>query len=179
MVPDMDTKPTGATLTKAQAIELNKVLAGQRPQVRYLKNFDTDRIYRKGKIDDITIDKPRITEDARPEVVKNSRTGKMDKKRIDVITYMENNKLYVLVGSGGVSLFDGVSPNLILGPKDRWYCCFVSKTTPIPEGLLLVKNIKSDPATGHFHYAFEPAYDMPLAEFRKKLKELDKYMKVV
>jgi hypothetical protein len=66
-----------------------------------------------------------------------------------------------------------------LGPNDRWYCCFVSRTTPIPEGLLLAKDIKQDSGTGLFHYAFHPAYDMTLAEFRKKLKELDKYLRVV
>ncbi len=47
MEPEIDTKPTGATLTKAQAIELNNALAGRRPQVRYLTHFDTHRIYRQ------------------------------------------------------------------------------------------------------------------------------------
>ncbi len=179
MEPEIDTKPTGATLTKAQAIELNNALAGRRPQVRYLTHFDTDRIYRRGIGDDSTIAKPRITEDDRPEFNKSSRTGKMEQKQIDVITYAENGTLYVLGKSGGISVFDGRSPNLPGSKKRPWYCCFVEKGAPIPKDLLLAKNVNLDPKTGLFHYAFQPAKDMTLAEFKKKLKELDKYIKVI
>jgi len=179
MEPNIDTKPTGATLTKAQAIELNKALAGRRPQVRYLTHFDTDRIWRLGKGEDSTIDKPRITEDDRPEFNKSSGTGKMERKQIDVITYAENDTLHVLGKSGGISVFDGRNPYLKESKNRRWYCLFVSKTTKVPDGLLLAKNVKQDADTGLFHYAFQPAYDMTLAEFKKYLQQLDKYIRVI
>jgi len=179
MEPDIDTKPTGATLTKAQAIELNKALSGRRAQVRYLTHFDTDRIWRRGKGEDSTIDKPRIAEDDRPAFSKDSRTGEMKPKQIDVITYAENDTLHVLGKSGGISVFDGRNPNLPGSKKRPWYCLFVSKTTKVPDGLLLAKNVKLDAETGFFHYAFQPAYDMTLAEFKKNLQQLDKYIKVI
>ena len=81
MEPEIDTKPTGATLSKAQAIELSKALAGRRPEIRYLKHFDTDRIYRLGNVEDSTINKPRITEDDRPALVKGYGIDQLKPKK--------------------------------------------------------------------------------------------------
>ena len=104
----------------------------------------------------------------------NKRTGQAISKRNEIITYAENNELFVLEKSGGVSLFDAMSPKLKLGNKDCWY--YVPQNAKIPKEIIIAKDVESD-ANGHFHYSFQPAYNMKLKTFREKLAEIGDQMR--
>src|SRR5690606_19666948 len=112
----------------------------------------------------------------RPLQRKNPITGKLVDKTNEVITYAERGELFVLGKSGGVSLFDAMSPKLTLNKGDCWY--LIPKDTPIPLGIVIAKDLEPD-RNGHFHYALQPEYDMPIQTFKSKLQEIVGYMRVV
>ena len=82
----------------------------------------------------------------------------------------------MLAKSGGVSLFDGISPKLKMNKNDRWY--IIPRNTPVPEGVVIAKDVQVD-RYGQYHYALQPLYDMPLKEFQKRLDSIKKYMRPV
>ena len=169
-------QPLNITLTKSQAMQLNKELSLIRKKVRYLDKFDCEMVYRLGTNDDSNISKVRIKEDSRPQQRVDRITGNVIDKTNDIITYSENGSLFVLEKSGGVSLFDGISPKLKMNKTDRWY--LIPKNTPAIEGILIAKDLQVD-RYGMYHYALQPAYNMPLKTFQDKLSELKKYIRPV
>lgn len=144
--------------------------------VKYLKKLDTEMVYRLGKEDDNRMSRIRHFEDDRPMAKVNRRTNTVIPKRNEIITYKENNKLYVLGKSGGVSLFDAISPKLTLGRKDCWY--LLPKSVNIPKEIVIAKNIDVD-TNGHFHYSFQPANDMLMLDFERSLAEIGAEMRIV
>lgn len=164
------------TLSKSQAMDLLRQQNRIAKSVIYLKKLDKRMIYRMGKEDDTRITRIRHNEDERPQTTVNKRTGQIISKRNEIITYSENNELYVLEKSGGVSLFDAMSPKLQLGKKDCWY--YVPENAKTPDGIVIAKDVEPD-AHGHFHYAFQPEYNMKLDEFKAKLAEIGKQMRRV
>lgn len=164
------------TLSKSEAIDLLRQKNRIAKSVIYLKQLDRRMIYRMGKDDDNRIKRIRHNEDDRPQTSINKHTGREVAKRNEIITYAENNELYVLEKSGGVSLFDAMSPKLKMGNRDCWY--YVPQNAKIPEGIVIAKDVEPD-ANGHFHYSFQPAYNMKLVDFREKLNEIGKQMRKV
>ncbi len=162
------------TLSKSQAIELFQHQNRISKAVIYLRRLDKRMIYRMGKDDNTRITRIRYNEDDRPRTRINKRTGIAVAKRNEIITYAENDELYVLEKSGGVSLFDAMSPKLKMGSKDCWY--YVPQNAKIPEGIAIAKDVEPD-ANGHFHYAFQPAYSMKFELFKEKLSEIGKQMR--
>ena len=162
------------TLTKSQAISLLREQNRIAKSVIYLKKLDKRMIYRMGKDDNTRITRIRHNEDDRPQIRLNKRTQQIMTKRNEIITYAEKNELYVLEKSGGVSLFDAMSPKLKMGNKDCWY--YVPQNVKIPEGIVIAKDVEPD-ANGHFHYAFQPAYNMKLKIFKEKLAEIGSQMR--
>ncbi|VAW66938.1 hypothetical protein MNBD_GAMMA09-1422 [hydrothermal vent metagenome] len=169
-------KPLDITLSKQQAIQLNHEISKIRRKVRYLERFDCEMVYRLGSKDNTKISKVRIKEDDRPQKRKDRLTGDLVDKANDIITYAQNGKILVLAKSGGVPLFDGISPKLKMNKNDRGY--LIPRNTPVPKGIIIAKDIQVD-RYGQFHYALQPAYDMTLKEFQKKLGSLKKYMRPV
>ena len=169
-------QPMDVTLTRDQALIVDRNLSKIRKKVVYIQQFDCELVYRLGSKDDTKITKVRIREDARPQQRKDRITGNMVDKVNDIITYAENNELFVLAKSGGISLFDAMSPKLTLRKNDCWYV--IPKDTPIPDGISVAKDRQVD-RNGHFHYALQPAYDMPLAQFQEKLSEFVHYMRQI
>lgn len=169
---------------KANALTLNKsqaqayMVRTKRPGQVYLKKFDVDVVFRKGKLDDQQIGKVRYLEDDRPSKSYNKRTGREEDKKNDIVTYRMPGKddLYVLAKSGGVSLFDGMSSKVKLGNKDCWW--IITKDAELEDGLIIAKDIFKD-EEGNTHYSIEPERDMLLSEFVEKLEMLKKYMKQV
>ena len=107
-----------ATLSKSQAQQAFKQQNRIAKAVIYLKKLDKEMIYRMGKKDDNRITRVRHLEDSRPMTNINRHTQQVISKRNEIVTYGENNKLHVLGKSGGVSLFDAMSPKLTLGKND-------------------------------------------------------------
>lgn len=106
----------------------------------------------------------------------NKHTKQVVSKRNEIVTYGENNKLHVLGKSGGVSLFDAMSPKLTLGKKDCWY--LLPKNASIPKEIIIAKDVEPD-AHGHFHYVLQPAHDMLMSTFQEKLAEIGSQMRIV
>lgn len=168
--------PVVVTLSKRQAVQLNQNISRIRKKVRYLDKFDCEMVYRLGSKNDSKISKVRVKEDARPQQRTDKITGELIDKANDIITYAQDGDLFVLAKSGGVSLFDGISPKLKMSKKDRWY--IIPRTTPVPEGVIIAKDIQVD-RYGQYHYSLQPAYDMPLKVFQHKLDLLKEYMRPV
>ncbi len=170
----MSTLETTMTKSQAKSIlrENNKIAKA----VIYLKKLDKEMIYRMGKKSDNRITRVRHHEDDRPMTQVNRRTKQIESKRNEIITYGENNKLHVLEKSGGVSLFDAISPKLKLNRKDCWY--FLPKNAKIPKEIIIAKDIEPD-AYGHFHYALQPAYNMLMSTFKEKLTEIGDQMRAI
>ncbi|MDH5178863.1 MAG: hypothetical protein OEZ39_10335 [Gammaproteobacteria bacterium] len=164
------------TLTKQQAIQQFREISKIAKAVIYLKKIDKEMIFRLGKDNNNKIAHVRHHEDDRPITSYNKRTKSIVSKRNEIITYQENKQLYVLAKSGGVSLFDAMSPKLTLTGKDCWY--LVPKNTPIPDGIVIAKDVEPDD-NGHFHYAFQPEHDMLMSTYKEKLAEIGKHMRVV
>lgn len=169
-------KPLKVTLSKKQAVMLNQELSKVRKKIRYLDKFDCEMVYRLGGKDDSKISKVRAKEDGRPLQRKDRVTGDLVDKANDIITYAKGGELYVLAKSGGVSLFDGISPKLNLNKNDRWY--IIPRHVSVPEGLILAKDVQVD-RYGQYHYALQPKDDMPMKEFQKRLNSLKKDMRPV
>lgn len=165
-----------STLTKSQAESFFKEVSRVVKPVIYLKKLDCELIYRAGKQNDSRITHLRYKEDERPMFSTDKRTGAIISKRVEIITYAENGILYVLGKSGGVSLFDAMSPKLKLGPKDCWY--FLPKDAEIPKGILIAKDVSPD-QNGHFHYALMPADSMKKDDFIKLLSKIGEQMRIV
>ncbi|WP_020409062.1 hypothetical protein [Hahella ganghwensis] len=106
----------------------------------------------------------------------NRRTKALVSKRNEIITYSEGRELFVLGKSGGVSLFDAMSPKLKMGVNDCWF--FLPKSAEIPSGIIIAKDVHPD-QHGHFHDALQPEYDMPMASFKEKLAEIGSQMSIV
>lgn len=164
------------SLSKSQAEALLRQQNRIAKAVIYLRKLDRRMIYRMGKEDDNRIARIRYYEDGRPMTRTDKRTGQVISKRNEIITYKENNDLYVLEKSGGVSLFDAMSPKLSLGRSDCWY--YVPQNAKIPDGILIAKDVEPD-EYGHFHYSFQPGHNMKLSEFQEKLAEIGKQMRIV
>ncbi|MCO1336727.1 hypothetical protein MO867_20580 [Microbulbifer sp. OS29] len=164
------------TLTRHEAMSKFREQHRITKPVVYLKQLDKRMIYRMGKNDTTRITRLRHHEDSRPMKSVNKRTGIETSKRNEIITFKEKDELYVLEKSGGVSLFDAMSPKLKMGKNDCWY--YVPKNVVIPEGILIAKDVEPD-AHGHFHYAFQPAYSMKISEFTDKLSEIGTQMRKV
>ena len=169
--------PINATLTKRQALELNEARSRIRKPVIYMAKFDQD-VFRLGSIDDSKIDRVRFLEDDRPLQRKNRNTGELEDKANEIITYKDDDVLYVLGKSGGVSLFSGQSPKLKLNKNDRWH--LIPKGLDVPSGLVIAKDKQVD-RNGHFHYAIQPERDMTMDSFLKLLTivKSDKRIKVL
>jgi hypothetical protein len=167
-------KPNQLTYSKEQAENLLKL--NRRPNQIYMKRFDAEVVFRRGKIDDAQIDKVRYKEDSRPEKFFNITSGRGIDKKNDIITYKlkGKNELYVLARSGGISLFDGISSKVKLGQKDCWWV--ITKNTKVEEGLIIAKDIFKD-SEGNTHYSIEADRDMPISEYLEKVKKLKQYMK--
>lgn len=163
------------SLTKSEAVKIFQERERTARAVEYLKKFDVEMVYRLGKEDDTRIDRVRHLEDDRPLQSTNKR-GIITQKRNEVITYKENGEVYVLAKSGGVSLFDAMSPKLTLGKKDVWY--MVPEAAKIPKDLIIAKD-KNPDQDGNYHYSIQPEIDMKMITYQEKLRELIKYMKVV
>ncbi|WP_444930923.1 hypothetical protein ACJJIF_03825 [Microbulbifer sp. SSSA002] len=99
-------------------------------------------------------------------------------KRDDIVTYKISgkNEVYVLAKSGGVSLFDGISSKVQLGPKDTWWV--ITRNAKLEEGLIIAKDIRKD-KEGNTHYSIEAERDMPISEYLEELESLKQYMKKV
>ncbi len=164
------------TLTKTQAESRNRELTRTRKPVIYLKKIDKQMIFRAGKKNDNRMTRVRYLEDDRPMSQTHKVTGVTSLKRNEIITYAENRELFVLAKSGGVSLFDAMSPKITLSKNDRWY--YIPKEAKIPDGIAIAKDIHPD-ENGHYHYAFQPAYNMKMSDFISKLAEIGKQVKVV
>lgn len=165
------------SLTKRQATEMMRSFPAANRKVKYLSKFDCEMVYRKGRNEkDSQIERVRYQEDNRPNFRTDKITGVEIPKLIEILTYNENNKIYVMAKSGGISLFDALSPKVRLSGKECWY--LIPRDTPIPEGLIIAKDIVPD-TNGHFHYSIQPGIDMEVSLFMRKLKELKRYMKVV
>ena len=167
-------KPNKSTFTKTDAIGyLNRT---RRPGQIYLRKFDVDVVFRKGKLDDEQISKIRYKEDNRPQKIYNQRSKMAEDKKNDIVTYRPTGKdeLYVLAHSGGVSLFDGMSSKVKLGQKDCWW--IITRGAKLEEGLIIVKDVFKD-TEGNTHYSIQPDRDMPISEYIEKLDKLKKYMK--
>lgn len=162
------------TLNKSQAVAY--MARTKRPGQVYLKKFDVDVVFRKGKLADPQIGKVRYREDDRPNKSFNKRTGREVEKKNDIVTYKMPGKddLYVLAKSGGVSLFDGMSNKVKLGNKDRWW--IITKDAKLEDGLIIAKDVFKD-SEGNTHYSIESEWDMLLSEYIEKLEKLKKYMK--
>lgn len=162
------------TLNEQQAI--GYVRQTKRPNQIYMKKFDVEVVFRKGKLENAQINNVRYQEDDRPQKTYNKRTGREEDKKNDIVTYRPEgkNELYVLARSGGISLFDGLSSKVKLGSKDSWWV--ITKDAKVDEGLIIAKDVFKD-SEGNTHYSIEPDRDMPIAEFIEKLEKLKKYMK--
>ncbi|MBI3899808.1 MAG: hypothetical protein HY308_16145 [Gammaproteobacteria bacterium] len=161
------------TLTKEQAISLYELQQTNGRRVVYLACLDVDAIFRMGKVDgETTIDIVRYHEDLRP-MLNRDKFGEQKSKQLDVITYQENGLLYVLRRSGGVSLFDGMNPELALSKNRCWY--LMPKETPIPSGLIIAKDVR--PRNGYTHYALQPDEDMLRGELQERLALLRPYLR--
>lgn len=167
-------KPNQLTYTKEQAIGVLKL--NRRPNQIYMKRFDAEVVFRRGKIDDSQVDKVRYKEDSRPERTFNKIFGKDIDKKNDIITYKINgkNELYVLARSGGVSLFDGMSSKVKLGQKDCWWV--ITKNAKVDNDLIIAKDVFKD-AEGNTHYSIEADRDMTISEYLEKVEKLKQYMK--
>ncbi len=164
------------TLSRHEAlVKLQEQNRTAKPVI-YLKVLDKQMIYRMGKENTTRITRIRHHEDDRPMVSVNKRTGVESGKRTEIITFKENDELYVLEKSGGVSLFDAMSPKMTMGKKDCWY--YVPKEVKISDGILVAKDVAPD-ANGHFHYAFQPEYNMRMSFFKEKLSEIGSQMRKV
>ncbi|MDF3012244.1 MAG: hypothetical protein K0Q78_448 [Cellvibrio sp.] len=166
--------PNQLTYTKEQAESFLKL--NRRPNQIYMKRFDAEVVFRRGKIDDTQIDKVRYKEDSRPERIFNKTLGRDIDKKSDIITYKPNgkNELYVLARSGGISLFDGISSKVKLGQKDCWWV--ITKNAKVEDGLIIAKDVFKD-AEGNTHYSIEADRDMPVSEYLEKVGKLKQYMK--
>lgn len=164
------------SFNKNQAIEY--LARTKRSGQIYMKKFDADVVFRKGKIDDQQIGKVRYKEDSRPQKVYNKQSGREEDKKNDIVTYrmQGKNELYVLARSGGISLFDGISSKVRLGGKDSWW--IITKDAKLDEGLIIAKDVFKD-SEGNTHYSIEPDRDMPVSEYIEKLNNLKEYMKRV
>lgn len=169
--------PLDATLTRKQALELNEARSVVRKPVTYMVRFDQD-VFRLGSQDDSRLDRVRYLEDSRPLQRKNKVTGELEDKANEIITYNEDDVLYVLGKSGGVSLFSGQSPKLKLNKNDRWH--LIPKGLEVPDGLIIAKDKQVD-RYGHFHYAIQPDRDMTMVDFIRRLEgvKADKRIKVI
>ena len=167
-------KPNKLTFTREEAI--GYVTRNKRPGQIYMKKFDAEVVFRKGKLGDEQIDKVRYKEDSRPQKVFNKASGRSIDKRNDVVTYKPGgkNELYVLARSGGVSLFDGISSKVKLGNKDCWWV--ITQNTKVEEGLIIAKDVFKD-TEGNTHYSIEANRDMPITEYIEKLGKLRQHMK--
>lgn len=167
-------KPNQLTYTKEQAVDVLKL--NRRPNQIYMKSFDAEVVFRRGKIDDAQIDKVRYKEDSRPEKTLNKVLGKEIDKKNDIVTYKPHgkNELYVLARSGGVSLFDGMSSKIKLGQKDCWW--IITKGAKVDPDLVIAKDVFKD-AEGNTHYSIEADRDMPISEYLEKVGKLKQYMK--
>ena len=144
----------------------------------YMKKFDVEVVFRKGKLDNSLIDKVRYREDHRPMYVENKRTGDKKPKKNDIVTYVKSgtSEIYVLAKSGGVSLFDGMSSKVpFRDGKDAWW--IITKDAKLEPGLIIAKDMLAD-EEGNTHYSIEAEYDIPLQEYLDKLELLKKYVRV-
>lgn len=164
------------SLSREQAVSLNRDLSKVRKKVRLMERFDCEVVFRLGGKENPKISKVRVREDGRPLMRKDRITGDLIEKANDVITYAKDGELFVLSKSGGVSLFDGISPKLKMNKSDRWY--IIPKHAIVPEGVVIAKDVQVD-RYGQFHYSLQPAYDMPIRDFQEKLESLRKYMRPV
>lgn len=167
-------KPALNSLSKSEAVAyMNRT---KRPHQIYLKRFDVEVVYRRGKLDESQVESVRYKEDARPQKVFNKALSREVDKKNDLVTYRHAgaNEVYVLARSGGVSLFDGISSKVKLGNKDAWWV--ITKNAKVEEGLIIAKDVFKD-AEGNTHYSIEPDRDMPISEYIEKLRKLKQYMK--
>ncbi|MBI3900018.1 MAG: hypothetical protein HY308_17255 [Gammaproteobacteria bacterium] len=162
------------SLTKEQAIALYESRLATSSEVIYMPCFDASVVFRMGKEDNITtIDIIRCHEDDRPMYFTDKSTGRQTRKLWDLITYQENGLLYALRRSGGVSLFDDLSPKAPRRKNSRWFK--LQGDTPIPEGLVVAKHARPD-RDGDTHYALQPDEDMLVIELQRRLRFLNPYM---
>lgn len=162
--------------TKQQAHAALKKQNKFAKSVNYMKKLDK-HIFRLGKKDDNRMTRVRHLEDDRPLISVNKRTQKVTKKRNEIITYVDNNKLYVVAKSGGVSLFDTRSEKLDMGNNDCWYCLAPLKFE-IPDKIIIAKDKESD-EYGSFHYSFQPEEDMEMLVFKEKLQIIGRQLKEI
>lgn len=167
-------KPNSFSFTKEEAVYFSN--RNRRPGQIYMKKFDVDLVFRRGKQNDDQIDKVRYKEDHRPQKFFDKHLGAEVDKRNDIITFKMAGKdeVYVLAKSGGASLFDGVSSKVRLGPKDCWWV--ITQNAKLEEGLIIAKDAIKD-KEGNTHYSIEAERDMPISEYLEKLACLKKYMK--
>lgn len=163
------------TITKSQAKAVMREQKNIVKAIVFLKKLDKT-IYRMGKEDDNRLTRVRYHEDDRPMAQLNQRSRQIISKRNEIITYSENNKLYVLEKSGGVSLFDAISPKLKPNKNNFWY--YLPKTVNIPNEIIIAKDVEPD-AYGHFHYSFQPSHDMLMSIFKEKLAEIGMQMRII
>ncbi len=163
------------TITESQAKAIMREQKNIVKAVVFLTKLDKT-IYRMGKKDDNRLTRIRHHEDDRPMFQLNRRSRQITSKRSEIITYSKNNELYVLGKSGGVSLFDAISPKLKLNKNDYWY--YLPKTAKIPNKIIIAKDVEPD-AYGHFHYSFQPTDDMPMLIFKEKLAEIGMQMRII
>jgi len=165
------------SLTKRQAMDLfnSPEWKKRRQNTVYLTEFDSAKIYRAGKKDksENAFDNLRYAEDDRPEERWDKRLEKSIKKTNEIITYEENNKIYVLARSGGVSLFDGISQNRKMGKNDTWHIIMKAPEKKLDPDLIIEKKLKAN-HEGLYHYSIQPNKDMLLSDFIKKLGEAAK-----
>lgn len=169
-------KPNLLSFTRNEAVSyLNR---NRRPGQVYMRKFDVDVVFRRGKQNDEQINKVRYKEDHRPQKFFDKRLGAEIDKRNDIITYKMpgKNEVYVLGKSGGVSLFDGMSSKVKLGPKDCWWV--ITRNARLEDGLIIAKDVVKD-KEGNTHYSIETERDMPISEYFEKLASLKKYMKKI
>jgi len=164
------------TFSKDEAVSYLK--RNKRPGQIYMKKFDVDVVFRKGKQDDEQISNVRYKEDHRPQKIYDKRLEAVVEKKNDIVTYRVTGKdeVYVLAKSGGVSLFDGISSKVKLGPKDSWWV--ITQNATLEDGLVIAKDVVKD-KEGNTHYSIEAERDMPISEYLDKLECLKRYMKKI
>ena len=81
------------TFTRAEAIAYTKL--NRRSDQIYLKRFDVDVVFRKGKKIDAQLTNVRHKEDNREEMIYNKRTQSKQPKKNDIVTYkLAGKKIY-------------------------------------------------------------------------------------
>lgn len=85
---------------------------------------------------------------------------------VDVAMYPKNGVNYIQANGNGVSLFDNVKPWMKRPGRNVYR---FEKGTPIPEGLLLTKDMRPGQKG---HYMIAPLYDMAVSIFIGLLEQL-------